>query len=170
MSPGGRDSLETAGRLAALMQAVGFALWQLQELENTAASFIAVRLRNTRGVGLERGGEIAAEVEGRTLGGMVKELVAGGVISDEIGSRLAIVLEERNWLVHRARRETRGILGNDDIYGGTMQRLEVMADRSLALTRELGAAVEAYVIESGVSPEFIEQEGERIARSWGVDE
>lgn len=170
MSLGGRDSLVIADRLAALMQAVGFALWQLQELENTAASFIAVRLRSTRGVGLERGGEIAAEVEGRTLGRMVKELVAGGVVSDEIGSRLAIVLEERNWLVHRARRETRGILGSDDIYGGTMRRLEVLADRSLALTKELGAAVEAYVIDSGVSPEFIEQEGERIARSWGVVE
>lgn len=168
MSLGGPNNLERVDRLAALMRAVGFALWQLQELENTAASFIVVRLRDAHGVGIERGSEIAAEVESRPLGPLVKELVAAGATNEKIGAELAALLEERNWLVHRARRETRGVLGSDEIYVGTMNRLEVMADRSLALTKELGATVEAYVIDAGVSPEFIEQESERLASSWGV--
>ena len=107
MSHGEADSLVRADRLGALMQAVGFAVWQLQELETTVAGYITVRLRETRGVGIERGGEIAAKVESRPLGPLIKELVAAGVTSDKVGAELAILLEERNWLVHRARRETR---------------------------------------------------------------
>lgn len=159
---------EGTGRIVAIMQAVGFALWQLQELETTAAAFVTVRLRDTRGVGFEQGSQVAAKLESLPLGPLIRELVTGGATTDEIGAELSALLEERNWLVHRARRETRGVLGSSQLFEGTMARLELIAERALALTKQLGAAVEAYVIESGVSREFIDRESARLTRSWGV--
>lgn len=162
--------LEAAERLAALMQQVGFALWQLQELENTAAGYIVVRLRNARGAGVERGAAISTEVERLPLGRLVSDLAQAGVVAPDLASRLKTLLDDRNWLVHRSRREHRGVLSSDAMFAGLLTRLEGIADRALALNKELASEMEEYVVGSGVSRDFIDREAERLARSWGLFE
>jgi len=160
--------LEAAERLGALMQRVGFALWQLQELENTAAGYIVVRLRDARGVGVNQGAVISAEVEKLPLGKLVGELAKAGVIDPALASRLKAALDERNWLVHRSRREHRGVLSDPAAYTGLSMRLDALADDALTLNKELARTMEEYVVNSGVSRDFIDGEAERLARAWGV--
>jgi len=174
-APHARSRATTLGPLAAerlpvLMQAVGFAVWQVQELENTAAHYVVVRLRAARGMGKEQGEAASREVEGLTFGRLLGELTRAGVVTPALGSRLEALVNERNWLVHRARRETRGVLSSEKQFGRVLQRIRSIADQALVLLRELAPIVEDYVVSTGVDRSFIDRESERLARSWGFVE
>lgn len=162
--------VEMAGRLGALMQRVGYALWQLQVLEDVVAAHVVVRLRAARGVGAERGKEISAEVLRKPLGALIAELAKAGVVAHDLAARLKPLLDDRNWLVHRSRRESHGALSDNETYATLSTRLRQIADRALALSKDLGAELEEYVVESGVSRDFINQEAGRLARSWWLNE
>src|SRR5260221_10048794 len=141
--------LDAAERLGALMQRVGFALWQLQELQYTAARYVVVRLRDARGVGAHRGAAISAEVEKLPLGKLLIELASAGVMTPDLASRLKATLGERNWLVHRSRREYRGVLSDPELYERLTLRLDRIADDALALHKELAEVTEEHVVSSG---------------------
>jgi HEAT repeat protein len=151
------------------MRTVGFAIWQLQELENTTARYVVVRLREVRGVGKERGEAISAEIEQLPLGPLLSQLLQAQVIQEELSDHLKKLLSERNWLVHRARRENRGVLSNEDHFLRLMARLQDIADDALALHKTLATEMEEYVVRSGVSRELIDRESERLFRSWGFE-
>ncbi|MFZ3212900.1 MAG: hypothetical protein WA188_15465 [Terriglobales bacterium] len=159
---------EYARRLERLMQSVGFAVWQLQELETTVAAYLVIRVQAHRGIGRTQGGALLKQAEGRTLGSLLKELASSGVLEDRLVTDLQQVLEFRNWLVHRARRENRGILVSEERLNDLMQQLESVADRSLGLLKMLGAETERYVLENGVDRAIIDCEADRLARSWGL--
>jgi hypothetical protein len=160
------ERIESAQRLDGVLRQIGYALWQLQELEATVAGYVVVRLRDTRGIGAERGAQISASVEKRPLGQLLRELIPSGVISLALAERLETLLEDRNWLVHRSRRGYRGVLADKHALSSLMSRLEDIADRSLALTKEIGREFEEYVVSSGVSREIIDSEAEKLVRSW----
>jgi hypothetical protein len=162
-------SPEAAARLPDLMRAVGFATWQLQELENAVAAYVVIRLRETRGRGTACGIEISSTVEGRTLGNLLAEMKRKRVIPDDLATDLAMLLDDRNWLIHRARRETRGVLSDEIIFSRTMTRMDGIADKALALTKRLAYEVEELVSQAGVSAELLDLEAERLARSWGFE-
>lgn len=163
-------TLSAAAPLSVLMNAVGFAVWQCQELENTAASYVVVRLRDSHGVGTAQGEVISREVEKLTFGQLLRELTRAGVVPGELGLRLESLLKERNWLVHRARRETRGALSSQREFARLLDRIRTISDQALALLRELAPVVEDYVVSSGVDRGFIDRESDRLARSWGFVE
>jgi uncharacterized protein YutE (UPF0331/DUF86 family) len=94
--------LEVSKQLASLMQSVGFALWQLQELETTVATYLVMRVHAHCGIGKAQGGSLLKQAEGRTLGALLKDLAKSGVIDDRLSTDLQEMLEQRNWLVHRA--------------------------------------------------------------------
>ena len=160
---------EAALRLPAFFQAVGFAFWQHQELENTAKDYVVVRLRNARGVGRERGEAISEEAHRRTFGSVVEELIRSGVVTGDLAIQLRLANKDRNWLFHRARGETRGFASDEAKFRDIMARLNAMAERSLSLTKTLGRELELYVAGCGVSRNFIDREAERLARSWGFE-
>jgi hypothetical protein len=68
------DRPGSSERLALLMQRVGFAVWQLQELETTVATYVVVRIRAHRGMGVAPGELLMKKAEGRTLGSLLTEL------------------------------------------------------------------------------------------------
>jgi hypothetical protein len=160
--------LELSKRLASLMQSVGSALWGLQELETTVAAYLVMRVHAHRGIGAAQGNALLKQAEGRTLGALVKELAKSGVIDDRLSIDLQEMLEQRNWLVHRARRESRGILTNAKRLAEMLSRLESLADRSLAIMKSLAADLERYVIEAGIDRVVIEREADRLAQEWGL--
>jgi hypothetical protein len=55
---------------------------------------VAVRLRDVRGVGRERGEAISGEVHRRTFGRIVNELIQSGVVSSELSGIFVGSLEE----------------------------------------------------------------------------
>jgi hypothetical protein len=150
------------------MQRVGFAVWQLQELENTSATYVVLRLRQTRGVGVKRGKEIAALVEKATFGKLLRELQRAGILPNGLAGRLEGALEERNWLVHRARREYRGVLADMALYSSLSQRVDKLAEDARVLLNELGGEVESFIRSSGIDMEAVDREAQRLAASWGL--
>lgn len=152
---------------ATLMEHVGFAIWQLQELETAAATYLTVRIRAHRGIGIAHGEVMLKEAEGRTFGSLLTELAKSGLIEKTLALMLGEILEERNWLVHRARRENRALLANAQQYDSLIERLEALADRSSELLKLLATGMERYVLDTGVDHAAIDAEADRLARSWG---
>jgi hypothetical protein len=170
MDAGDRElALAQAEALSGLLQAVGYAVWQAAECEDALASWVAIALRPTRGVGEEAAAPILDSVHRRTLGQLFRELENNAVLEPSILSRLKKLIEERNWLVHYAKRETRGVLNNPhqfDRVAGRIKRIGVEAARLQAM---LGKKLEDYVHSSGVDPKEIEREAARLQAEWGYD-
>ena len=170
MSAGDRSALEDAERLGALMQHLGFALWQLQLLEDSLATYVVIRVLDSRGVGAEQGALLSKDVQNKTMGALITSLRKAGVLSPAVSSRLEELLKDRNWLIHHARRENHGILASESRLATLIGKLEGIANSALATSKALAAEIEDYVTRSGVSPEFIEHEAARLRRSWEAQE
>jgi len=160
------DRQEAEGRVAQLMQSVGYAIWQVQGLEDTLAAYIVVRLRESQGVGLDRGAELTAELARLELGKLIAQLRGAGVLPAEALQRLAKLRDERNWLVHRAWRENHGVIADSARLAHLLQRLAALAEDALALNKHMAAEVEACVSSAGVTREYIDREADRLRRSW----
>lgn len=164
------NHLVKADRLAAITQRIGFALWQLQELEWATTNYLVVRLRAKRGIGEEAGGTLLKSVGKRPFGSLLKELSDAGVLEPELAQKLQAVLKDRNWLVHRSRRENRAVLTSDEQCATLIAKLESISAEALSMLKQVGQLLERYVLESGVSKEFIDQESERLLVQWGIIE
>ena len=162
------DDLEAADAIHDLMADVGHAVWSLQEVETTLATYLVLRLQGSFGMGEAKASELLSKATDRTMGSVLRELTRSGVLESGLGNRLATLAEERNWLVHRARRERRRLL----IDGRERQELSArcgrIADDALALLHDVAAALEDHVVASGVSREWIERESEKRARELGL--
>lgn len=66
--------LEDANRLGLISQRVGFALWQLQELESIAATYLVLVARAKQGMGLALGEELLIDALSKPFGKTVKDL------------------------------------------------------------------------------------------------
>jgi hypothetical protein len=157
-----------ARHLFELMNKVGFAVWQIQELEATLATYLVLRVKATRGIGAVRGNELMKKAEALTLGALIRELSKAGVLEDKLANELNDVLKERNWLVHRARREKRGVLADPDALDHLTAQLDSLSDRALQLHKRLAKSLEGYVVQSGVDPTAIDREADKLARLWSL--
>ena len=142
--------------------------WQLQELETTTATYVVLRLRKSRGIGRERARKLLEEAEKRTFGTLLKELRKAEALPELVGERLAMALEDRNWLVHRSRRENRGVLNKPQMYVNLVERLDRIAKNALAFNKELAAEVRAHVLKTGISEQVLDREADRLAKGWGL--
>lgn len=160
--------IQKAAKLSTLMQAVGFAVWQVQSLEDTAASYLVIRVRGKKGIGAEKGEALLQDAQGLTFGMLVGELTRAGVLDEGLAGQLDRIVKERNWLVHRARRETRGVLSNDTLYDALLGRAERLGQDAEALLKQLSDACLAFVVASGISRAQLDQAADKIARAWGL--
>ena len=156
-----------ASALAALLQHVGYALWQAAECEDTLAHLIVLRLRDSRGIGEAAGAVLLQKAQKRTLGHLLQELRENGMLEGDVEQRLQVLLEERNWLVHRAKRESRGVLNDPAQFESLVARITRMADEATQLHSLLGSRLEDFVVASGVDRSVIDAEAAKLLRSWG---
>lgn len=159
--------LARAELLAPLLQRVGYAFWQVSECEDTAAHFLVIRLKASPGIGAEKGEALLSNAQRRTFGSLLHELKDAGVLKPELEKRLLALLEERNWLVHRSKRESRGVLFRDADFDRLVDRLDSIAEEATTLNTLLGRELEDYVVSAGVDRAYIDREAERLAKSWG---
>lgn len=160
------EKLQKAERLRSVTEQVGFALWQLQELEGGAAQCFVLLAQATQGMGIAAGGTLVEKAQGKTFGATIKQLEKAAVLDPELAARFAKLLEERNWLVHRSRADSRGAIHGDGSAKNLLLRLEAIADEALALLKVLGGAAERFAQRRGVSKEFIDQESQRLLKQW----
>jgi hypothetical protein len=156
-----------AGLMSALLAHVGYAFWQLSECEDAVAHLLVLRLKAERGMGEEQGMRLLAEAQRRTFGSLLHELKKASVLEATIEERLFALLTERNWLVHHAKRESRGILFRDDDFDRLVARVDAIAEEATELEKAVAASLEAFVVSTGVDRATIDREATRLARSWG---
>lgn len=162
------DLEEKSELLAGLTQSIGFAVWQLQELEWTMATFIVLLLKAHRGIGQEIGEQLLATAGKRTLGSLINEAKAAKLLQEKLATRLEKILDDRNWLIHRSRREHRHILSSRSGSATLIARIEAISDEALLLLKTVAELTDQYVRKSGISEKTIARETQRLLKEWGM--
>jgi uncharacterized protein YutE (UPF0331/DUF86 family) len=165
----GNLDIARASLLAAVLQRVGYTLWQLAECEDAAAHYLMLRAHATRGMGEAPGQAMLERLQTKTFGMLLHELRSKGIVEGELELRLNTLVAERNWLVHRSKLESRGLINDRDRVDVFVERLEKIADQATQLNKELGQRIEEFVIKSGVDPRLIDEEAKKLAESWGYE-
>jgi hypothetical protein len=154
------------GRLETVTQRIGYALWQLQELEGCSATCFVLLVQASRGMGMAAGEALLKTAHGKTFGATVKQLEKAGLLSEDLAADFARLLEERNWLVHRSRSDSRGAILSDDAALKLLGRLDAIADDATTLLKKIGLLIEGFVLDHGVSKDHIDMECRRILAQW----
>lgn len=160
------QQLERADRLAAVTQNVGFALWQLQELEGVAAQYFVLLVQAKKGMGLAEGNALVEKALVKTFGATLHQIAKAGLIPPEMAGRFEKILAERNWLVHRSRAESRNAIHNAKAMTVLLARLEAMSDEVLALLKHIDGETTAFVQQHGVSASYVAQLSKQLLEQW----
>jgi hypothetical protein len=153
--------------LTQLLARVGYAVWQAAECEDSLAHYLVVRLRSARGVGEEKGRDLLEKAQSRTFGHLLKELREKGVLKPELEVRLVGLLDERNWLIHNAKRTNRGVLNDMQIFDALANRIDALATEALELNKLLQQELEEFIVKAGVDRGAIDREADALLKRWG---
>lgn len=153
-------------RLTAITQSIGFALWQLQELEGMAAQYLVLRTKALPGMGLAAGNELFAKAQNRPFGFTLREIAGAGLFEPSLQARFDQLLAERNWLVHKSRAASRPAVHSDGAARSLVVRVGAMAEQAKELLSEIASLVEAFVKQYGVTQEQVDREVQAVLRGW----
>lgn len=166
MEDSSATEIAKSNRLAAIAERIGMALWQLQELESCAAHYLVLTLKTARGMGQSAGDDLVVKALSRPFGATLREIADANLFEPTLQVRLDALLAERNWLVHRSLASSRSAVQADSNASALMARIVAIHQESLALLRVVGAEIEAFAVESGVSPEYITRQAAATLRNW----
>jgi uncharacterized protein YutE (UPF0331/DUF86 family) len=158
--------LRKADRLRAITQRVGFALWQLQELEGTSAQYFVLVAQAKQGMGLEAGNALVDDAQSKTFGKTITKLVRAKHLPEQVESRFQALVAERNWLVHNSRATSRNAMHDDEACGKLTARLDQIAEEAHLLLKEVGKCAEAFVKKYGVSTAKIDELAAETLNAW----
>jgi len=158
--------LETADRLNEILRRVGFALWQIQELESVAAQYFVLLSQAQKGMGLQAGNILIEEAQKKTFGATIRRLAQSGLLTPGIERGLNDLLAERNWLVHKSRANSRSAPYNDVAARKLFGRLDRIAEQALALLKEIGELTECFAKKHGTTEEYIKETSKRLLDEW----
>lgn len=150
-----KNDIAKADRLKAIAEHIGFALWQLQELEGAAAQYYVLIAKASPGMGAEAGQELLDEARSKTFGKTVTRLLKSGLVPGEPMARFQALLDERNWLVHNSRSTSRSAVHDELVCVQLLVRIDAIADEAFALLEEVSKLAKAFVLSKGFSPQEI---------------
>jgi hypothetical protein len=160
------QQLQKADRLAVITQRVGFALWQIQELEGVSAQYFVLVAQAKKGMGLAAGSALDERARKKTFGTTLHKIAKAGLLSAALEVRFGNILSERNWLVHQSRADSRSAIHSDLAMQRLVARLDAIADESLLLLKEIRALSETYVKKHGVTEEYINEKAMELLKQW----
>jgi hypothetical protein len=160
------SQLEKADRLDAITQRVGFALWQLQELEGVTAQYFVLVGQSKKGMGLDAGNALLDKAIKNTFGATIRQMSNAGLLSADLQREFGNLLKNRNWLVHKSRSQSRSAIHNEAAMQQVMKRLDAIADEALVLLRKIGALTDDHVKKHGVTEEYIAKKANEILEQW----
>ncbi len=161
------ENIGKANRLNAIAERIGFAIWQLQELERSSAQYYVLIVKASPGMGIEKGKVLLDDALSKTFGKTVSRLQKSGRVPDELMIRLQKLLDERNWLVHNSRATSRSAVHDQTVCHQLIQRINGIADEALALLGEVVKQVEAFILTQGFSAKDIEVAARRAHTKVG---
>lgn len=160
------QQIQKANRLAVITERIGFALWQLQELEGVSAQYFVLLAQAKKGMGLTAGNALVEKAKTKTFGTTIRQIAKEGLLSAELEARFINLLSERNWLVHGSRADSRNAIHSDVSMQRLLARINAMSDESLSLLRQIGALCNAYVKKHGVTEEDINKKARKLLEQW----
>ena len=102
-----------------------------------------------------------------TLGQLFREIEQKEEIPAKPNKRITTFIKERNWLVHKCRKENEGYLYNPEKFPLTLMRIRDLADESFALSKYFGAKSEEYILSKGImTREQLDYYIQKILDSW----
>jgi len=158
--------LEKADRLNTITQRVGFALWQLQELEGVTAQYFALSSQAKKGMGLDAGNALLDKALKNTFGITIKQMSKAGILSAELQDRFDNLLSERNWLVHKSRADSRSAIHKREAMERVVKRIDAIAEESLFLLKKIDKMSDAHAKKHGLSEEYIAKTANEILKHW----
>ena len=144
-------------RFIDLSRAMGEALWCIQGVEDILAKHYVVACKLS---GNEPEEDMNAHFEEQfrnTLGRMVKVFKKDSTPSDELSQRLDRFTFERNWLVHRFRREEYGKLVSPSSFPNLIKRVLDLRDEAEALTQLFNQMMIDHFVRLGCDPSLIHE-------------
>jgi hypothetical protein len=160
------SQLADAERLNFISQRVGYALWQLQELEGIAATYLVLVARTTQGMGAVEGNALLGKALSQTFGVTVRDLTKAGKMPTELDEPVKRLLAERNWLVHGSRASSRSAVRNEADCSALIARVDAISTSALHLIREFGSLAESFFRTSNVPDETIDAETAKLLKKW----
>lgn len=148
--------LRRAERLDLIAQKVGFALWQLQELEASAAQYLVLVTQAKPGMELAAAQALVEEAQSKVFGKTITRLLKTNQLSQPVELRFQALLVERNWLVHQSRHTSRDAVHGDASCTKLVVRLDALAEEARLLIREVLVHAEAFLRKRGVTTKQIE--------------
>ncbi len=159
-------ALAKADRLALITQRVGFALWQLQELEGTAAQCFVLLAQAKPGMGRQAAEPLLTKAKRGTFGATITNMSKAGLFDPEFSVRINALLAERNWLVHRSRETSRMAVHADEAMSRLLQRVDAIADEADVVHRLLGDTALRHSQAHGVNEAQIDAAAKAMLRQW----
>jgi len=144
--------------------AIGKAIWHLQFLEDVLVTYVTMRLKVGRPITIHAAMEILARERRKTLGILFREAEAGGLIHGEIGNAFKLLVDERNWLVHRSMHECSDGLYRYQERQALLSRLDNLTEEAIRLKKALYEDVRAWLANLGVNVAEAEALGEEQFR------
>lgn len=165
MSDGRRQINED--ELTLFFRLMGQGIWYLQHVEYALASCLTVKgeIKEPRSVDKDQAENILAKHCRNTLGTSIRLAEEMGVLSQKLMMTLYNFKIERDWLVHRSLNENGDDLYTDAGREAILKRLSEFADQAKALQRLIAKELEDYVVEKGVSREWIARQAIDSIRS-----
>ena len=163
-----QQQLESAKRLELVSQRLGFAIFQLQSLEHLLASFLVIRVKATKGIGLEVGNQLLQKELKQPLGSTITALKAAGVLESPLADALTAILKDRNWLVHRVRQENRGVAFSEPRTSELVLQIDGITERCNDLIQKMETESRKFTLSQGVDMNQVEQLALEIAAKWEI--
>lgn len=139
---------------------IGKAVWHLQFLEDVLVTYVTMRLRIKRPIVFKAALELLANERRKPLGSLLREAQTGGLVEGDVANAFRLLVEERNWLIHRSLHEC-----GDGLYRTTdrqvfLQRLADLTDEAIRLKKQLYVDVRDWCAAQGVDVAQAEALGE----------
>ena len=123
----------TAEEFAEFARLVGYAVLHIQELEEILAVHLVIVHKTDAKAALRDVETMFANASKQTLGQLFRAIQDKGKSPSDLLSRLDHFLDERNWLIHRSRRENRRNLRSDAMRSQLIARITAVANEALSL-------------------------------------
>jgi hypothetical protein len=144
-------------RLEKITQRIGFTLWQLQALEESAAKCLFLVTKAQIGMGVAAAQPLIEKSLGRTFGQTMTALNKANGFSVKVTERFDSLVEERNWLVHQSRSTSRNAVHSNSACEALLQRVQAIADESVQLDTEVLTCVMNFVANNGFSKAAVDK-------------
>jgi hypothetical protein len=155
--------------LQAVYAAIGRTLWHLQFLEDALVSSVTLRANLRPGLKADDLAAALASERKKTLGAVFKSASDAGLVVGSTAEALRLLIDERNWLVHRSMHEASDGVYQEASRTALLDRLSALTDHAIAVKNAIATELFAWCADHGMDMQRVESlAAEHVARVRGA--